>query len=75
MSTRTTIKLKEKQNEINLYHHHDGYPEGVGADLKDRLNNDKKYWDMYSFTNLLIKDNNDEYELTNGQHGDEAYAY
>lgn len=75
MSTRTTIKLKEKQNEINLYHHHDGYPEGVGADLKDRLNNDKKYWDMYSFANLLIKDNNDEYELTNGQHGDEQYAY
>lgn len=75
MSTRATIRLKEGENIVNLYHHHDGYPEGVGADLKDRLNNNKNYWDVYSFANLLIKDNNDEYELTNGQHGDEAYAY
>ena len=75
MSTRATIRLKEKDNVVNLYHHHDGYPKGVGADLKGRLNNDKKYWDMYSFATLLIKDNADEYELTSGQHGDEAYAY
>ena len=75
MSTRATIRLKEGENIVNLYHHHDGYPEGVGDDLKNRLNNDKKYWDMYSFATLLIKDNNDEYELTCGQHGDEAYAY
>ena len=75
MSTRATIRLKEGENIVNIYHHYDGYPEGVGADLKDKLNNNKNYWDVYSFATLLIKDNNDEYELTNGQHGDEAYAY
>lgn len=75
MSTRATIRLKEGENIVNLYHHHDGYPEGVGEDLKQRLNNDKGYWDMHSFANLLIKDNTDEYELTYGQHGDEIYAY
>lgn len=76
MSTRATIRLKEKDNVVNLYHHHDGYPKGVGAVLKDRLNNDNSYWDMYSFATNLIKDRKyDEYELTFGQHGDEEYAY
>ena len=78
MSTRATIRLKEKDNVVNLYHHHDGYPEGVGEDLKQRLNghnNSCNYWDMYSFATILIKDRKDEYELTFGQHGDENYAY
>lgn len=78
MSTRATIKLKQNFEEeelvVNIYHHHDGYPEGVGEDLKRRLNN-TGYWDIYSFANMIIKDPKDEYELTLGQHGDEAYAY
>lgn len=42
MSTRATIIIREKDAagkpmDIRLYHHSDGYPEGVGADLKRYL--------------------------------------
>lgn len=37
MSTRSHILIKENGQEIKLYHHCDGYPEGVGADLKQFL--------------------------------------
>lgn len=77
MSTRCTILIKNEseKEEVRLYHHHDGYPEGVGENLKKYLSN-IKYWDVYSIANELIKSNeDDEYELTPCQHGDEEYAY
>ena len=33
MSTRCNIIIREGKDKILLYHHHDGYPEGVGKDL------------------------------------------
>ena len=47
MSTRSVIRIKEKQygktNKLDLYHHHDGYIEGVGFDLMRRFyDKDKK---------------------------------
>lgn len=44
MSTRSNIVIKKLNKETNeldycqLYHHHDGYPEGVGAELQEILN-------------------------------------
>lgn len=66
MSTRATILIKsEKQNEqVRIYHHWDGYPEGVGADLKHYLKEvgffDAKikgypYFNAYLIANDLIK--------------------
>jgi len=79
MSTRATILIKEKrQNNIWLYHHCDGYPERVGSDLKRYLDS-LTYWNGEDIANDLIKDkanlNDEGYEVTTCQHGDEAYAY
>ena len=39
MSTRATILIREKNEpDVHIYHHCDGYPEGVGADLEDMFN-------------------------------------
>lgn len=84
MSTRTNIVIKWGRERIVLYHHHDGYPEGVGADLKLMVQKNylnSKYQSMLPFyvANRLVKNNygmNDgEYEVTSNLHGDVEYIY
>lgn len=84
MSTRCNIIIKDRWNRrVYLYHHCDGYPEGVGADLKEYLS---KWADwqirqhgLCDIPNKLVKDNaglNDKsYEITAGLHGDIDYCY
>lgn len=69
MSTRATIQIRQRVDEagtqqavINLYHHSDGYPEGVGADLKrwlkgrnDGYGPDYVMWDCDSIATELVK--------------------
>ena len=78
MSTRATILIKsKKQNEeVRVYHHSDGYPDGVGSEIKAYLKNIDR-WYVYDIANDLIKGKecDDYYELTPCQHGDEDYAY
>ena len=86
MSTRCIVEIKDSSNKnlkpITLYHHHDGYPfseYGVCDDLlkrfydvdKDELN--VSYID--DVVNTLVKDVNDEYEVTAYNHGDIEYKY
>lgn len=80
MSTRCNILVKEKgYRDIILYHHHDGYPEGVGADLLERFAElfSKKEYFIFAIVlaNKLIMDREDEYEVTNCIHGDIEYLY
>lgn len=80
MSTRCNILVKDKgYNDIILYHHQDGYPEGVGADLVERFKELFSRKGNYIFAivlaNKLIKDSEDEYEVTNCIHGDIEYLY
>ena len=80
MSTRATILIREKNEpDVHIYHHCDGYPEGVGSDLKHYLNSLKNYeWNANDIANALIKGgaiDDNGYELTSCQHGDEEYAY
>ena len=80
MSTRATILIKEsREDNIHIYHHHDGYPEGVGSDLKRYLNTLTSEWHASQIADDLINNNanldDNEYELTSCQHGDEAYGY
>lgn len=82
MSTRAHIRIIEGKEEICLYHHHDGYPEGVGAtlvrELLPKLEHLKEVpysWNATDLANHLIKLQNDEYELTPCLHGDEEYVY
>lgn len=79
MSTRATIKVISKgENPVWIYHHCDGYPEGVGEELKEILKNISKYVDMYDIANKIIQHQDRfgyQYELTPCQHGDEEYGY
>lgn len=80
MSTRATILVKsEKFNEsVSIYHHCDGYPEGVGETLKSVLSSLNWHfnYDVFDIANKILKLKSDtSFELTSGQHGDEEYAY
>lgn len=84
MSTRCCVKvIKEFDSgikEVMLYHHHDGYPEGVGYDLKNRAEHWAKThpgnsWNIDDIVNTLIKDAEDEYEYTAYNHIDIEYLY
>lgn len=56
MSTRAHIRIKDGDEQIMLYHHHDGYPEGVGRDLKKFLSEKfKNWWDACEIANGLVK--------------------
>lgn len=77
MSTRSVVIIKNKDKEVWLYHHYDGYPEGVGMDLMYRSNSNKftNNWVETDIANLLIKDKDECYEITNSYHKDIEYLY
>lgn len=77
MSTRASILVKEGDEKCYIYHHCDGYPDGVGLDLKEYLEKISS-WYMEDIVNELIKGkcaNDSTYEWTSGVHGDESYFY
>lgn len=76
MSTRCNIIIKGMgSQDIILYHHHDGYPQGVGYDLKTRLDKIQGRWYKSDIANFLVKDADDEYEITTCIHTDIDYLY
>lgn len=87
MSTRCNIRIinKEWNESFMLYHHYDGYPSGVGMDLKHYLKTKEHlpYWSAMDFANELIKGVKSEmyeevdnrYEITSSMHGDIEYLY
>ena len=91
MSTRCNIIIKDGAERIYLYHHHDGYPLGVGTELQDYLQRKwgeswRTCWYGTSIANHLVKGHinyplaqepheDDEYEVTYGLHGDVEYVY
>ena len=83
MSTRCNIIIKDRRHRVILYHHHDGYPEGVGSDLKKYLSKFED-WQIrqhgrWEIANDLVKDkaglNDDGYEVTMALHTDIDYCY
>lgn len=92
MSTRACIKIKasirlndddKKLTEcvITLYHHCDGYPEGVGKDLKKYLRDVVSKWNWWMpediATNLVRGelDGDTGYEVAICEHSDCQYGY
>lgn len=88
MSTRCHIIIRDESNnfECRIYHHFDGYPEGVGADLKKYLSQRETNWFGTYIANDLIKGKittetmnglkpDMGYEVTFGIHGDEEFVY
>lgn len=80
MSTRCNVIIRKDGNQVVLYHHWDGYPEGVGYDLVERFRKNfqpgQPEWTMAGVVNMLIKDKEDQgYEWTTRLHGDIEYLY
>lgn len=77
MSTRAHIRIQDKDNVLYLYHHCDGYPEGVGEELKEMMDSMAKCKEWTpDFVHRSITNSDDSYEdAPEGQHGDEEYAY
>ena len=74
MGTRAAIIIKESTNEINIYHHCDGYPEGVGQELTDFASN-CKVWESVKIFAEMLNEYDDAYRYTSDVHGDEEYIY
>jgi hypothetical protein len=78
MSTRANIIVKERHGQILLYHHCDGYPEGVGVELKTFLGR-YKWWSAETIARGLVtmKDewNSYPYQPSICKHGDVEYVY
>ena len=76
MSTRCNIVIGKKDEDILfLYHHFDGYPEGVGAELLELRNMVKSNMTPQDVYDSLVYLYGDEYELTDRLHGDIEYVY
>lgn len=86
MSTRSEIVIKETYNwngsrhadQLKLYHHFDGYPEGVGKFLIENVLPliQKGNPSISYIANFLIKSTKDDgYEVTLGKHVDIEYFY
>ena len=79
MSTRCNIIIRKENNPDNpiyVYHHCDGYPEGVGSELKDIISNHytEAFINPSSIEQLLYKYDS-QYEETDNIHGDIEYLY
>lgn len=70
MSTRCQIKFVNGKKSVMLYHHCDGYIEGVGFDLVKRV---KK--NIYADEMLCKMIRECHYEVTVGNHLDIEYFY
>lgn len=79
MSTRAHIRIIEGEGQILLYHHSDGYPSGVGSELKEYLSKFKYGWYAETIARGLVtmidKWKQFPYEPAICLHGDEEYVY
>ena len=76
MSTRAHVIVKDESDKKYLYHHCDGYPDGVGEDLESFIIDiggaDLKSAEIFC---NMINDWDPAFEIDNGIHGDEEYIY
>lgn len=83
MSTRCNIIIQDFSDRIILYHHCDGYPEGVGADLKRYMSSLKEWqitqYGSWMIANQLVKNKagleDETYEISPRLHTDIDYCY
>lgn len=79
MSTRAHIEVRQGKKKNYIYHHCDGYPEGVGMELKETLEkkhffDKEKKFGIRKTTNTICNIDS-QYYLDDGFNGDEDYYY
>ena len=75
MSTRAHIIIRKSgQDDQFVYHHCDGYPEGVGAEL-DNVFSNTNFTDVNKAVQELENYNSQYRHNSYGIHGDEEYLY
>lgn len=72
MSTRCQVKVMQDGREILLYHHCDGYPEGVGFCLLKLMDKYKNWWASELATKMVREGN---FECSLNYHLDIEYLY
>ena len=80
MSTRCNVIINNGEKSADptiFYHHCDGYPDGVGNELKNILKQYTSDNNTYSISEIIseIMNKSDEYELENRIAGDIEYLY
>lgn len=86
MSTRCVLRVKKGSREsVDIYHHYDGYPEGVGMELVSslfKIFKEKQLgcMDAEYFVNKLVKNrglsqDDDGFSVTLSTHGDLEFFY
>ena len=86
MGTRSVIRIKRAElGSMDIYHHWDGYPEGVGFKLLNAIENyfdgatSAKVFESEQFANMLVKNtaglDDNGFDVTLWKHGDIEYFY
>lgn len=81
MSTRCNVRIfqsnRNKKPDFILYHHCDGHPSGVGANLEEFIGQNFKYclYPDYLANSLLKWSEDDEYRIASEMAGDIDYHY
>ena len=77
MSTRSIVRIVDKNYNVDLYHHYDGYPEGVGRQLMAIAYPIIQRFNCYGWKDLyrMLKEHDDDYRIAEGIHPDIEYLY
>lgn len=79
MATRANIVIKAGKKKIYLYHHYDGYPEGIGKDLQAFIEKQNGNFEPNELQKKIldgeVNGKDDKYEETDGIHSDVEYIY
>lgn len=75
MSTRAAIVIKDAKNKNNLYRHSDGYPEGLGEEIKEFLDEYKEAESISADALAMDMHREEIASPTYCIHSDEEYLY
>lgn len=84
MSTRATIRFRDKYDTFFVYRHSDGHPDNVLNDIQGAIEKAKGRWSgsecglLVSFflgTYFKAEERLPQYMMTSEFHGDESYRY
>ena len=77
MSTRSIIRIIDRNGTNDLFHHYDGYPSGVGAQLMYYVYPLIQRYNHYRWKDLftILNKADDDYRITTRVHPDIEFMY